>query len=243
VYALRLAAPYSLVMVANPLVAAALLTWREAGPAGVKRLLARAFDYRRIEHRSWYFPILLLMPALMALEYAWLRWTGAPVMPVGVPLPMLSAYLLVFLALAIGEEVGWSGYALDPVQERYGALAAGVLIGAVWGLWHLVPYLLANTPSWAAGQFATTVLIRVLMVWIYNNTGGSVFGMVLFHAIINLAEVPDYGFRYDPVLMSLLLAVTTAVVVFLWGPRTLAEFRYARRPEPGTATGTLPPGP
>jgi hypothetical protein len=39
------------------------------------------------------------------------------------------------------------------------------------------------------------VLLRVLMVWIYNNTGGSVFGMILFHTMINMATIPDYGFR------------------------------------------------
>jgi hypothetical protein len=65
------------------------------------------------------------------------------------------------------------------------------------------------------------------MVWLYNNTGRSVFGMILFHAMINMGSVPDYGFPYDPILVSVILAVAVAAVVFLWGPRTLARYRYA----------------
>ena len=78
-----------------------------------------------------------------------------------------------------------------------------------------------------AGQCATTVLLRVLMVWIYNNTGKSVFGTVDFHAMTSMGSVHDSGFPYDPIRASAVLAAITAVVVSLWGPRTLVRFRYA----------------
>jgi membrane protease YdiL (CAAX protease family) len=212
-------------MVVLPLAAASLLTWREAGRSGVRRLLSRAGDYPRIRDRRWYLPILLTMPAALAVQYAWLRLSGAPVSAPGVTLPMLAAYFLVFVAAAAGEEVGWSGYALDPLQRRWGALGAAVVIGTVWALWHLIPYALANPPLWVAGQAATTVLIRVLMVWVYNNTGASVFGQVLFHATTNMVTVPDYGFAYDPVAMSAVLGAMAGAVVLYYGPATLARTR------------------
>lgn len=228
VYVLRLVPPLTLVMVYNPLIAASILVHREGGWAEVKRLLGRTFDHRRITRRRWYIPILLLMPAVLALQYAWMVSTGVSAsLPRGT-VPLLPAYFLLFIIAGIGEEVGWSGYALDPLQDRYGALPAGILIGGAWALWHLVPYAFANPPIWVAGQCAATMLTRVLMVWIYNNTGRSVFGMILFHAMINMVTIPDYGFPYDPVVASAVLAVTGAVVVVLWGPRTLADFRYAR---------------
>ncbi len=226
VYALRLVPPFSLLMVANPLIAASFLTYHEAGADGVKRLLARPFDYRRIARKRWYLPILLLVPLVSILSYAWMRLAGAAAPDLRLPV-LLPAYFLVFFVLAIGEEAGWSGYALDPLQDRLGALPAGIVMGTVWALWHLVPYALANPPLWVAGQCATTVLLRVLMVWIYNNTGRSVFGMVVFHAMTNMGSVPDYGLPYDPVRASVILAAIAAVVIFLWGPRTLARFRYA----------------
>lgn len=148
------------------------------------------------------------------------------------PLLLLPVYFLVFVIAGIGEETGWSGYDLDPLQNRRGAPGAGLVIGAVWALWRLVPYALANPLAWVAGQVATTVLYRVLMVWI-NNTGRNVFGMVLFHAMINMATIPDYGFPYDPLFASVVLAVASAVVVCLRGPATLARYRHARRPGQG----------
>ena len=86
---------------------------------------------------------------------------------------------------------------------------------------------IGQTPASMAWGTLGTVGFRVLFVWLYNNTGGSVFGMILFHAMINMGSVPDYGFRYDPVLVGPILTVMAAVVVFLWGPGTLARYRYA----------------
>jgi hypothetical protein len=224
-YALRLVPPCSIVMVVLPLVAASLLTYREAGREGVRRLLGRSLDYRRIDDRRWYFPILLLPPAVLALQF-WLVLNGTPVSPPQATLLLLAAYFPVFVVAGIFEEIGWSAYALDPLQARWGALAAALIIGAAWALWHGIPYVLANPLPWVAGQMATTVLLRVLMVWVYNNTGGSVFGVALFHAMTNMITVPDYGIAYDPGFASVVLAAMTAVVVLLWGPRTLARFRH-----------------
>lgn len=226
-YVIGLVAPFSLVMVVYTLLAASILTCREAGSEGVKSLLRRSFDYERITRKIWYVPILFLMPGVMILEYWWLRLVGVPVPGLHVPFLMMPIYVLVFFFAGIGEEIGWSGYALDPLQDRWGALPAGIVIGTVWALWHLVPYALANPSVWVAGQCASTVLLRVLMVWIYNNIGKSVFGMILFHAMINMVTVPDYGFPYDPLVAGPILAIMAGTVVVLWGPKTLARYRYA----------------
>ncbi|MCM2464898.1 CPBP family intramembrane metalloprotease [Methanoculleus sp. CWC-02] len=213
-------------MVFNPFIAASILTCRKAGSDGVRLLWKRSFDYKRIRRKIWYIPLLLLIPAATTLQYGLMRLMGVSIPGLQFPLLMMPVYFPVFFILAIGEEVGWSGYALDPLQDRWGALPAGIILGTVWALWHLVPYSLANPPLWVAGQCVATVMARILMVWLYNNTGKSVFGMILFHAMINMGSVPDYGFPYDPVLVSVILTVMAAVVVFLWGPGTLARYRY-----------------
>ncbi|MEU1631105.1 CPBP family glutamic-type intramembrane protease [Streptomyces sp. NPDC020096] len=48
---------------------------------------------------------------------------------------------MVFLLAAACEELGWSGYATDPMLRRWGLLTTGVLLGGFWGLWHVVPLL------------------------------------------------------------------------------------------------------
>jgi hypothetical protein len=145
---------------------------------------------------------------------------------------MLPVSVAVFFVAALGEEMGWQGYAIDPLQDRWGALTTSILVGIVWAVWHLIPFLQMNrTPAWIAWQGTSMVMARILTVWIYNNTGRSVFATILFHAMNNVATVllPGYGWSYNPFVASALTAVAAASVTFLWGPATLARFRYAWR--------------
>lgn len=105
--------------------------------------------------------------------------------------------------------MGWTGYATDPLQERRSALSAALITGAVW----------------AAGQALSTVTLRVLIVWLYNNTHKSVFAATLFHGMTNVAgsSFPNFGSHYDPVVTGAIAAAVAAVVVAAWGPATLAR--------------------
>jgi hypothetical protein len=71
---------------------------------------------------------------------------------------------------------------------------------------------------------------RILFVWLYNNTGKSVFATILFHATINVTTVvlPSYGWPYDPFAAFVITAIVAAGVIYLWGSSTLARYRYAR---------------
>jgi hypothetical protein len=74
------------------------------------------------------------------------------------------------------------------------------------------------------------IFTRILIVWLYNNTGESVFAAVVFHATNNLSSFlfPNYGSHYDPFIACIIIAGAAAIVTFLWGSTTLARFRYAR---------------
>ncbi len=76
-----------------------------------------------------------------------------------------------------------------------------------------------------------TVLLRVATVWIYVNGGRSVFLAALFHAMCNVAYFlfPNFGSHYDPAYTFPVLAAACTGVVLLWGPATLAGFRFARK--------------
>lgn len=95
---------------------------------------------------------------------------------------------MAFLVAALGEELGWSGYALDPMQERWSAFHASLVLGVVWALWHVIAMVEAGqSPAWIAWGCLDMLATRVLMVWLYNNTGKSVFAVALYHAIANLS--------------------------------------------------------
>ena len=224
-----------------PMVAALLLVRRESS-TGVRDLLKRSLDFRRITDKRWYLPILLLMPVVSVLVYGLMRGLDLPlpasptqarsIAQVLVDLPIVSALLMfaAFFVGALGEELGWSGYVLDPLQERWNALQAGLILGAVAVAWHLVPLLMMHRPpAWIAWWCLYAVAFRILIVWLFNNTGGSVFAVALFHATLNLAFMlfPVNGSHFDMRLGGLVMACAAAMVTALWGPRTLARYGTA----------------
>jgi hypothetical protein len=216
--------PVAALAVVCPALAALILARRTKGAGGATALLKHAFDYERIRSKVWYAPILLLLPAESVLAFAVLRLTGTTVpAPQIVVLPTLLLCVGFFVG-AVGEELGWSGYAIDPMQDRWGALRAGVLLGTVWAVYHYPGLLQAHrSPVWIAWWSLGTVATRVILVWLYNNTGKSVFAAALFHMTINVTWqlFPVAGSFWDPRLSGLIMAAVAAIITILWGPRTL----------------------
>lgn len=230
------ALPVSALAFLCPVTAAVILVYRERGRAGVVALLKRSFDFGRSGSKIWLAPLLLLEPGIMILSYGVMRLTGSPV-----PVPqfnLLTALALgaVFFIAGLGEELGWSGYATDPLQERFGALKASLIIGLVWAAWHFIGLTQAHrSPEFIAWWMVSTLGYRVIIVWLYNNMGRSVFAAAVFHALINLTWqlFPVDGSFYDPRVTGLIAAVTAVGVVILWGPRTLTRqnARLQRQPD------------
>jgi uncharacterized protein len=214
-----------------PVIAAAILVYREHGATGVVALLRRSFDYERIRDRRWYVPAVLLLPGVYLATYGVMRAMGLPLPAVHVPVLAALAWFLGYFVAGQCEELGWSGYSLDPLQARWTALGAGLLLGVVWAAFHLVPLIQANrAPAWIAWWSLATVALRVLYTWLYNNTGGSVFATVLFHATGNVAQIGpflDFGPAGYPLeaqrIAALLLTALTVAVTLVWGPRTLSR--------------------
>lgn len=142
--------------------------------------------------------------------------------------------LLIFFFLgAIAEETGYMGYAIEPMQERFGALSASILMGIPWAVWHYPSIIQqGHNLTWIAWGTLGTVAVRVLIVWIYNNTGKSLFACILFHTMLNLGRplFPKDEIRNPlvdyPYIHYSVFALVAVVIVFLWGSKTLAQFRF-----------------
>jgi CAAX protease family protein len=216
--------PVSSLMAFCPSLAASILVYRQSKAAGVTRLLKRSFDCRRIRAKIWYVPIVLLMPGVMILTYGLMRLTGRPLPTLQCPVLAAPVMFVALFIAALGEELGWSGYAIDPMQNRWNALQAAVLLGFVWAAWHIVPLVQAHRSlAWIAAWCVLTVASRVLVVWLYNNTGKSVFAASLYHAVGNISWLlfPNYGSHYDPRISCPIVALAATIVAMVWGPRTL----------------------
>jgi membrane protease YdiL (CAAX protease family) len=222
--------PVSSLMAFCPMIAASILVYREDKTAGVTELLKRSFDCRRIGKKTWYIPTVFLMPGIAALAYGLMRLVR---LPLSIPeFPRLEALLIfptAFIA-ALGEELGWSGYVIDPMQDRLNVLQASLLLGLIGAAWHFVPLVQADrSPSWIAWQCLNIAVTRVLLVWLYNNTGKSVFAAAVCHATVNVSWLlfPNYGSHYDPRITGLITVFAAVLVTVIWGPRTLARNRFS----------------
>lgn len=220
--------PTSALTLVNPLLAAGALTLRRSGWSGLRALLARATDTHRVANSLWYLPALFLYPLIGLLSYAVMRLAGRPLPQPAIAWAMAPVYLAVFLLTGAAEELGWMGYALEPMQRRWGALRAAVALGVIWGVFHLVPDIQnGRPPGWILSQRLSGVAFRILIVWVYNNTGGSVFTAILFHATNNLAWAmfPNDGSHYDPLIGLLLTLPVVALVLARCDPATLTRWR------------------
>jgi uncharacterized protein len=217
-----------------PLIAATILVYKEEGITGIKRLYKRVFDFNKIEKKVWYVPIIFLPFFMYFLIFSIIYLIKLP-LPSSFYMPF-SSILFLFLLFFIGaivEEIGYMGYAIDPMQDRFGALKTAIFIGIPWAIWHYPSIIQqGHNATWIAWGTLGTVAVRVLIVWIYNNTQKSLFACILFHTLLNLGRVlfpkdathnplVDY-----PNIHYSTIAVTAVVVVFLWGSKTLARFRF-----------------
>jgi membrane protease YdiL (CAAX protease family) len=227
----------------GPMVAAVAMTALEGGRAGLRSLLGRVTRWRVAPF--WYGVALLgpvaLQLAAMALHVA---LGGQPPDPSAMvaALPgvlLLTEYMLV--QVGVGEEVGWRGYALPRLQSGYGAFVSGVILGAIWALWHLPVFFnpatgYSITPFWVFLLFLVSV--SVLITWVFNGTRGSVLIVMILHAVLNASgtpmwrAIPEYGAMQSPtvalvtynyLLQAAVLWAGVAAVALVYGGRNLSR--------------------
>jgi membrane protease YdiL (CAAX protease family) len=223
--------PVAALMFVCPGMAALILTYREHGTAGAKALLNRALDYKRISPKVWYSPIVLIAPCVAVLSYGIVRLTGTPVPALQIAVLPTLLLCVTFFVAALGEELGWSGYVIDPLQNRWGALKASLFLGSIWAVFHYAALLEAHRSIvWIAWWSLGTVATRVIMVWLYNHAGKSVVGAALFHMTVNLAWqlFPIRGSYFDPRINGLIMAMVAAIVIVVWRPRTSSSLRESK---------------
>jgi len=198
-------APFNLftnmLVILGPTLAAFLMTAVTQGRAGIRQLLRRYMLWR--VGIFWYLVVLLGVPIMLLLPY--LIQPGAFT---AFRLPGLSywlSYLIVYVStLVFGgplvEEGGWRGFALPRLEQHSGPLVGTMVLGVLWGLWHLPLFLFTPGYNGAGtgfigilGPFVVFVISVVAMsyvfTWVFNNTRGSLLLAILLHASINTASL------------------------------------------------------
>jgi membrane protease YdiL (CAAX protease family) len=207
--------PISAIGALTPTLAVVILIYKDARLSSVLRLLQRSFDFKRIKNKIWLLIAVLINPVIAVLSYGIMRVMGVS-LPNPAPLILAIFPMFAFFFMgALAEEIGWSGYATEPLQRHWGTISAGVLLGSVWAVWHFIPLMQAHrSAEWIAWWSLGTISLRTIMVWLYIHSGRSVFVASVFHAMINLCWqlFPINGSFYDPRVFGL-IAVCFAIAV------------------------------
>jgi membrane protease YdiL (CAAX protease family) len=210
--------------------ACVIMTGLTLGKDGVVALLKRYVQWR--VGWQWYLAAFLLAPRLIVLAV----YINAALVGVSPDFSTImahkifgeSAKLLLFTLpfflvdlISNGEEIGWRGYVLPRLQSRYSALTSTLILGVIWGFWHLPKYL----SHWNTVSFAWFIVhamaYAVILTWLYNNTQGSLLLVAISHASSNTAGVfmpmanTVSGEHMGAYIVFVLLEVITAVTIIL----------------------------
>jgi membrane protease YdiL (CAAX protease family) len=192
------------------------------GRAGVRAWASRIVRWR--VSLIWYVVALGLPIALKYAAYglnlalgapapsaeAWAAWAEVP-----------FEFIFVFLTLALGEELGFRGYALPKLLETHSPLAASLMLGVMRIIWHVPLVVVAGDSPWV---FAIVIAGDILFTWIFLHTRGSVLIAMLLHSSLNASGAVFGGLftgAYAEQNYLLLVAVFVAAavaVVLVAGP-------------------------
>ena len=158
---------------------------------GTRRFLGRLLLWRA--PAAWYAFLLFGIPLLFYAGAVWKGLSWAELIPVS----SLSAYLVALALFAIKgpiEEIGWRGLALPLLQRKMSPLGAGLVLGIIWGVWHLPAFFLSGTPqsAWSFTDFFIgTVALSIIATALFNASRGSILLPALFHLQVINPLWPD----------------------------------------------------
>jgi membrane protease YdiL (CAAX protease family) len=203
-----------LAMLAGPSVAGVLLTCLIDGKAGLREVLRQLLKWR--VGAGWYAVALLPAP-LLAAAVLFALSLSSPIFTAADKTAVLLAGVAAGLTTVL-EELGWTGFAVPRLRRRFEVVTTGLIVGVLWGAWHLLQGLFISgtysgglslalfLPMNFFGAVAQLTAYRVLLVWLYDRTG-SLLLVTLMHASLTASTI----FIFTP------LATGVPFLTYVWG--------------------------
>ena len=185
----------------GPMLAALAVVSVCYGTAGLRTIGSRLFKWKG----TWGWLVLaFLFEPLIFLGIALLcRLTGGdpePAVDVSL-LPSVGTYLTTFtgglLFWGLSEEIGWRGYLLPVLQERFSPFAASLILAVIITFWHMNPNMPESLYVFQGGQYiwgrfpvmverlVISIPIVFVTTWMFNRSGGTLPVMMVFHSASN----------------------------------------------------------
>jgi len=203
----------------------------------------RSFWHRLIDFRAirpgWYALIVLIFPVVTGLgmlinsllggeQPGMMQWNQIAADPSMLVVSLLMSLVITLFLGPLSEELGWRGFALDRMITRWGFFRAALLMGFVWGAWHLPLFFIPGTTHyiWGFGSaffwlfLATIVPLSLLVALAYQQNSRSILAAVLVHMMHNYVISMVF-----PVPLQLQLLITVLLYVVTAG----LVWRYVRK--------------
>lgn len=199
----------------SPAIAAFIIVTYYSGLNGLRRFLSRLLIWRCSP--IWYVFLIVGIPLVF---YAGAAFKGTFFTE---PFPFASfdsliAAMLYMVIKGPVEEFGWRGLALPLLQRKMAPIWAGLVIGVIWGFWHVPAFLLSGAPQsgWSfVPFFLGTIALSVIVTPLFNASRGSILLPVFFHFLLVNPAFPDAQ-PYDTYLF-----MVVAVLVVWFNRKTM----------------------
>jgi membrane protease YdiL (CAAX protease family) len=174
---------------------------------------------------TWYLIALGLWPLIVLAgnaiaQYLNMTISSNPTWP-NHPILLVIAESFIWFFLfggPLNEEPGWRGFAMPRLQRQFSPLVASLILGTLWGLWHIPLHLMGiyYGGAWGAIIRIQEIPRTILFTWIYNRTKGSLLIPLLFHTAINTTSIflpRSFGVV---LVICTLIAITVVITEKMW---------------------------
>lgn len=208
----------------GPTLAAVIVLWLRGEKDELRHLFGALFRLRI--GWGWYLLVILFWPVVAGVALGIGALTGQMSPSWGrFAWAALPSVLIGMVLSNVWEEIGWRGFALPRLQQKYADWIIVLLMGLLWSLWHLP--LLLNPASPMADlpwfwEIPFSLSLTVTYTWLHQNTGRSLVPVTLFHAMSNtvawmLLELGVFSASY-PLVVGVTALFAVGIVLF-YGPQ------------------------
>jgi len=228
----------------GPTIAAFILIYKDNGSDGVKELFWSGVDVKRPKP-VWYLAAVLPLLLLAIIIWGIFALAGVPLPAPGsqateevtfLSVVATGLFLFIFMFIfALGEEFGWRGYAIEPMQERWNAVKTSLLLGTVWAFWHYPIFFITGVgqnadlirlgPIYIINFTLITIGLAFLYTWLFNNSKNSVFLVLVFHGATNgLSGLFNLWTTALSMTVSVIaIWIWVVIVILYYGPEKLVK--------------------
>ena len=227
--------PWKLLAAFGPSVVGLFAIYTYSGRDGLRKVWKQLIDWSRPKI-FWYVFSLAGPPLAMLASLGFHIILGGEGLTFNDPAEIyrvIPVFFLVLIFSVLGEEVGWRGFALSWLQERFNAFQSSLILGVIWALWHLPLF-------WISGDFhqqlpiswfiIQTITLTFIYTWIFNATNQSLLIILLFHAASNTAfgvlpMLPELanGSTQPAWILVILQFAAVCLLLLINGPKTLTK--------------------